>query len=109
AWSKLQGTVTSQLSVPFQRNGHSEPLPVTALQNIAWHDPDGAVRKRAYEAEIAGWESVREPLAACLNGIKGASDTLNRRRGRTDALHTSLDQSRLYRAPLAAMREASRD
>jgi pepF/M3 family oligoendopeptidase len=109
AWGKLQGTVSSQLSVPFERAGRREMLPITALQNLAWHDPDGEVRKRAYEAEIAGWESVREPLAACLNGVKGASDTLNRRRGRADALHTSLDQSRLDRATLDAMMGAMQD
>jgi pepF/M3 family oligoendopeptidase len=109
AWSKLQGTLCSQLSVPFERNGQTERLPITALQNLSWHDPDGAVRKRAYEAELAGWESVREPLAACLNGIKGAGGTLDRHRGRTDALHTSLDQSRLDRATLDAMLGAMQD
>jgi pepF/M3 family oligoendopeptidase len=109
AWSKLQGTVSSQLTVSFQRNGHPEQFPITALQNIAWHDPNADVRRRAYEAEIAGWQSVREPLAACLNGIKGASATLNRRRGRTDALHTSLDQSRLDRATLDAMMGAMQE
>jgi pepF/M3 family oligoendopeptidase len=110
AWNKLQGTVSSQLTVPFERDhGGDGALPVTTLQNISWHDPDGEVRKRAYQAELAAWESVREPLAACLNGIKGSAGTLNRRRGRTDALHASLDQSRLDRATLDAMLGAMRD
>jgi pepF/M3 family oligoendopeptidase len=109
AWGKLQGTVSSQLSVPFERDGRREMLPIAALQNISWHDPSEDVRKRAYTAELAAWETVREPLAACLNGVKGANDTLNRRRGRTDALHTSLDQSRLDRETLDAMLGALRD
>jgi pepF/M3 family oligoendopeptidase len=109
AWGKLQGTVTSQLSLPFERNGRRELLPIAALQNLSWHDPDGRVRQRAYEAELAGWESVREPLAACLNGVKGANAGLNRRRGRTDALHTSLDQARLDRPTLDAMMGAMQD
>ncbi len=109
AWGKLQGTVTSQLSLPFERDGRRELLPITALQNLAWHDPDEAVRQRAYEAELAGWETVREPLAACLNGVKGAGHTLNRRRGRTSALQASLDQSRLDRATLDAMLSAMQD
>jgi pepF/M3 family oligoendopeptidase len=109
AWTKLHGTVTSQLSVPFARDGREELLPVTALQNLAWHDPDAAVRRRAYEAELAAWESVREPLAACLNGIKGSATTLNRRRGRTDALHTALDDARLDRPTLDALLGAMRD
>ena len=106
AWSKLQGTVTSQLRVPFERDGQVDMAPamsITTLQNLAWHDPDGEVRRRAYAAELAAWESVREPLAACLNGVKGASATLNRRRGRANALHGALDQSRLDLATLDAM------
>jgi pepF/M3 family oligoendopeptidase len=109
AWGKLQGTVSSQLSVPFERDGRREMLPIAALQNISWHDPSEEVRKRAYQAELAAWETVREPLAACLNGVKGANETLNRRRGRTDALHTSLDQSRLDRKTLDAMLSAMRE
>ncbi len=109
AWTKLQGTVTSQLSLPFERDGRRERLPITALQNLSWHDPDEAVRRRAYEAELAGWESVREPLAACLNGVKGAGNTLNRRRGRASALQASLDQSRLDRATLDAMLSSMQD
>ena len=49
------------------------------------------------------WEQVREPLAAALNGIKGTVNTLNRRRGRTDALHSAIDGARIDRATLEAM------
>jgi pepF/M3 family oligoendopeptidase len=51
---------------------------------------------------------VREPLAACLNGVKGAVQTLNVRRGRTDALHEALDQARIERETLEAMFAAMR-
>jgi oligoendopeptidase F len=102
AWQKLQGVVTSQLKVSFERNGRVEKLPITVLQNLRT-DPDEEVRRRAYEAELAAWEGVREPLAACLNGVKGAVATLNKRRGRTDALHEALDQARIDRATLEAM------
>jgi pepF/M3 family oligoendopeptidase len=102
AWGKLQGTVCSQLTVPFERNGQTEKLPIPALQNLL-RDPEAAVRRRAYEAELAAWETVREPLAAAMNGVKGAAGVLNRRRGRVDALHTSLDQSRIDRPTLDTM------
>ncbi len=67
------------------------------------------MRRRAYETELAAWESVREPLAACLNGVKGTVNTLNERRGRVDALHQPLDQARIDRGTLEAMLGAMRD
>jgi pepF/M3 family oligoendopeptidase len=106
AWNKLQGTVTSQLAVPFERGGKIEPLPMTALRNTRRYDPDESVRKRAFESEIKAWESVRESLAACMNGVKGEVNTLDERRGREDSLHASLDQSRLDRDSLQAMLES---
>lgn len=108
AWNKLQGVVTSQLKVPFERDGKVEDLPMTILQNLRT-DPDETVRHRAHKAELAAWEAVREPLAACLNGVKGTVATLNRRRGRTDALHEPLDQARIDRETLEAMLGAMYD
>ncbi|MCL7452589.1 MAG: M3 family metallopeptidase, partial [Anaerolineae bacterium] len=109
AWQKLQGVVTSQLKVPFdaREDGHVESLPMAILQNQRT-DADEDVRRRAYEAELAAWEAVREPLAACLNGIKGAVQTLNVRRGRADALHEALDQARIERETLEVMLAAMR-
>jgi oligoendopeptidase F len=43
------------------------------------------------------------PLAACMNGVKGAVGTLDRRRGRSDCLHQTLDQARIDRETLEAM------
>jgi len=83
AWQKLQGTITSQMTVDFEMDGKVQSLPMPALINLRSH-PDEDVRRRAYEAESKAWESVKEPLAACLNGIKGTSVTLNQHRGRTD-------------------------
>jgi pepF/M3 family oligoendopeptidase len=103
AWGKLQGTVTSQVAVPFELDGEVSETPMTALQNIRRSNPDEDVRRRAFEAEINAWESVRESLAACMNGIKGSVNTLNRRRGREDSLHSALDQARISRETLTAM------
>jgi len=102
AWGKLQGVVTSQLKVPFEREAKVEELPMTVLQNLRT-DADEDVRRRAHEAELAAWESVREPLAACMNGVKGSVVTLNQRRGRADALHEPIDQARMDRDTLEAM------
>ncbi len=108
AWQKLQRIVTSQVKVAFARNGEEEEIAITVLQNLRT-DPREEVRRRAYEVELAAWERVREPLAACLNGVKGTVSTLNRRRGRIDALHQPLDQARIDRETLEAMLGAMQD
>jgi pepF/M3 family oligoendopeptidase len=108
AWQKLHGVTTSQCKVAFERDGGTEVLPITVLQNLR-HDPDEDVRRRAFDAEVAAWEDAREPLAACLNGVKGTVATLNKRRGRTDALHEPLDQARMDRDTLDAMLGAMYD
>ena len=105
AFGKLQGTVTSQLSVEFELDGKVQTLPMPALINLHSH-PDETVRRRAYDAEMTAWKSVEEPLAACMNGIKGWANTLNLRRGREDALHSAIDAAHIDRATLEAMLEA---
>ena len=108
AWGKLQGTITSQLSVDFEVDGKVEKLPMPALLNLRTH-ADEDVRHRAYDAENKAWDSVRESLAASLNGVKGEVITLNKRRGREDALHSALDAARIDRKTLNAMLEAMHD
>ena len=108
AWGKLQGTVCSQLTVEFNLDGKPQKLPITALQNLS-HHPDEELRRRAYDAELAAWESVRGPLAAALNGVKGSAITLDRRRGRKDALHDSLDSSRIDRETLDTLLSVMRE
>lgn len=102
AWGKLQGTITSQLSVDFELGGEIQKLPMPALINLRSH-PDEETRHRAYDAENAAWDSVRETLAACLNGVKGEVITLNKRRGRKDALDSAIEQARIDRTTLEAM------
>ena len=98
AWGKLQRVVTSQVTVPFEVEGEMQELPMPALQNIERYHPDEGVRRAAFEAEIEAWEAVREPLAACMNGVKGHVITLDKRRGREDSLHASLDLAQIGRA-----------
>ena len=105
AWSKLQGTLTSQLSVDFELDGKLQKLSMPALINLHSH-PDRQTRQRAYEAEMVAWKSVEEPLAAAMNGIKGTVNTLNRHRGRKDALHSALDSARIDRETLYALLNA---
>ncbi len=107
-WTKLQGTLTSQLSVDFEFDGEVQKLPMPSLINLHSH-PDESVRRRAYETEMEAWKTLEEPLAAAMNGIKGSSGTLNKRRGRTDDLHTAIDMARIDRPTLNAMLSAMHD
>jgi pepF/M3 family oligoendopeptidase len=95
--------------VPFAEAGEPQEMPVAALHNLVCYHPDEGVRRRAFEAELRAWETVSEPLAACLNGVKGTANTLARRRGRPDALHAALEQARLERATLDTMMSVMRE
>ncbi len=108
AWGKLQGTVTSQINIDFELDGKVEKMPITAIINLRSH-PSEEVRRRAYDAENKVWETVKEPLAAAMNGIKGEVNTLNRHRGRTDAVHSAIDRARFDRKTLEAMLGAMKD
>ncbi len=108
AFGKLQGTVTSQLSVDFELDGKTQKMPMPALINLRSH-PDEPTRRRGYEAENIAWAGVQETLAACMNGVKGETLTLDKKRGREDAVHASLDFARIDRATLNAMLGAMKD
>ena len=106
AFSKLQGVVSSQLKSPVVIKGKTELMPMAQIRNLAY-DADEKARKAGYEAEIKAWETVREPIAAALNGVKGHSITLNTHRGRKSCIHHSLDMNRIdektHKALLSAM------
>lgn len=108
AFNKLQGKLTSQLSVEFELDGQMQKLPMPALINIRTH-PDEETRCRAYEAENKAWEGVKETLAACLNGVKGETNVLFKKRGRKDVLHFAVDSARIDRKTLDAMLDAMKD
>ena len=108
AFGKLQGTVTSQMTVDFELDGKIQKMPMPALINLRSH-PDEVTRRRGYEAENKAWEEVKETLAACMNGVKGETLVLDKKRGREDAVHASLDFARIDRATLEAMLGAMKD
>lgn len=108
AFGKLQGNVTSQLKVPFSRDGREELLPITVVRNLCF-DPDPAVRESAYHAELKGWDSIRTTVAAALNSVKGTALTLARRRGWNSVLDADLEQNRIDRPTLDALLGAIRE
>jgi pepF/M3 family oligoendopeptidase len=93
AWSRLHDAIASTLSVVWDRETGARKT-VSALRDYAF-SPDRKIRERAYRAEITAWQSVEIPLAACLNGVKGWSISLDARRGWKTALEKSAFQNRL--------------
>ena len=108
AWGKLYSTFTSQLLVPIEVDGATRELPMSAIRNLAF-DADRAVRRQAYEAELATWRRAAVPIAAALNSVKGEVNTLAQRRGWADPLEIGLFSNAIDRATLNAMLGAARE
>ena len=98
AWSKLQSYMTS--TVPVHYRGTVTNL--SAIRNMAY-DADPQVRKDAYEAELACYEGIKEPVAHALNAIKLETISQCQLRGYTSALDRTLLNSDLKRETLEAM------
>jgi pepF/M3 family oligoendopeptidase len=101
AWSRLQETVSSNASVVWDE-GSGERKTVVELRNLAF-DPERKVRRKAFDLELGVWKTVEIPMAAALNGVKGAANSLNARRGWKSALDKSLVQARISPATLDAL------
>jgi pepF/M3 family oligoendopeptidase len=109
AWAKLHADVTSLLTADVERpGGEVETLPMSLVRGLAT-DPDPALRKAAFEAELEAWDTVVVPLASALNAFKGEANTLNRRRGYDDSLDVALVNNNVDRGTLDAMQDAVKD
>ena len=104
AWSDLQSYLTSTVGVVC--NG--ETMNLSSVRNLA-HDPDPAVRKAAYEAEMAAYEKIQDPVAFALNSIKLETISDCQLRGYKSPLDMSLELSNMKRETLEAMFEAVRE
>ena len=103
AFSQLRDKLDSTLSVDFR----GEPLPLAAVRGKAY-DPDPAVRKDAYDAELAAYPKMDLPMSYCLNSIKMEARTLAKAKGFDSVLDMTLHSSRMDRATLDAMWSAIR-
>lgn len=107
-WARLHADYTALLSVPIVLGGEATALPMSAVRNLA-NDADREIRRTAYHAELAAWRAAEVPLAAALNGVKGAQDVLRRRRGWRDPVEPTLTGNGIDAATLAAMQEACQE
>lgn len=98
AWSDLQGYLTS--TVPVSYNGGTTNL--SAIRNLAYN-PDPAVRKAAYEAELSCYDRIKDSVAYALNSIKLETISDCQLRGYGSPLDRTLEQSDMKRQTLDAM------
>ncbi|HUX14717.1 MAG TPA: M3 family oligoendopeptidase, partial [Spirochaetia bacterium] len=101
AWGRLQESVSSTLSVTWDEKSR-EKKSVIELRGLA-NDSNRTVRKKAYELELQAWKQVEVPLAYSLNGVKGFSVILNRRRRFESTLDRSIFQARINRRILESL------
>lgn len=108
AWSKLHGDWTSQLEVAVELPTGVQTLSMSQVRNLAY-DPDRAVRKAAFEAELAAWKAAETPCAASLNSIKGEVNLIAKRRGWGSPLDETLFAAQIDRKTLDAMLDSARE
>lgn len=104
AWDQLQSFLTSTVKVDY--NG--KVVTLSEIRNMAY-DPDQAVRKAAYEAELACYEKIQDSIAFALNNIKNQVTFLCHKRGYESPLAMTLKQSRMTKETLDAMLEAIKE
>ena len=101
AWSEMQQYLTSTVPVTYR----GETTNLSSIRNLAY-DPDPAVRKDAYEAEIACYDRIKDAVAYALNSIKLETISDCQLRGYESPLARTLKKSHMERATLDAMLEA---
>lgn len=98
AWSDLQSALTSSVTADFR----GEQLNLSAIRNKAY-DPDPAVRREAYEAELACYDKIKEPVAAALNNIKLQVINECKLRGFESPLAQALHEAHMKKETLDAL------
>ncbi len=98
AWADLFNSLTSTVPVHYR----SSVINLPAARNLAF-DPDPQVRKDAFLAELACYESIKEPVAFALNSIKLETLSECQLRGYNSPLEKTLKESHVSQATLDAM------
>ena len=101
AWSDLQQYLTSTVPVTYR----GETTNLSAIRNLAY-DPDPAVRKEAYEAELGCYDRIKDSVAYALNSIKLETISDCQLRGYESPLHRTVKHNNMKMETLEAMLSA---
>ncbi len=97
-WSNLQEYLTSTVIADYR----GEKLNLSSVRNLAY-DKDEAVRKDAYEAELACYEKIKDGVCFALNNLKLQVNTECEMRKAGTPLEMTLRHSRMQKRTLDAM------
>ena len=98
AWADMHQHLTSTVAVHYR----GETTNLSAIRNLAYSD-DPSVRKDAYEAELACYDAIKDPVAFALNSIKLETISDCQLRGYASPLDRTLEKSDMKRETLDAM------
>lgn len=98
AWSELHQHLTSTVKVSYRDTVTN----LSAIRSMAY-DPDPQVRKDAYEAELACYKAIEDPVAYALNSLKLETISQCSLRGYESPLERTLKFSNMKRETLDAM------
>ena len=101
AWENLQSYLTSTVEAEYR----GQRMNLSAVRNLAY-DPDPAVRKDAYDAEIACYDKIKDGVCFALNSLKQQVTTECELRKGGSPLEMTLRASRMKRPTLDAMIQA---
>ena len=101
AWENLQSYLTSTVEADYR----GEKKNLSAVRNLAY-DPDPAVRKDAYDAEIACYDKIKDGVCFALNSLKQQVTTECEMRKGGSPLEMTLRASRMKKTTLDAMIQA---
>ncbi len=104
AWGDLQSYLTSSVTADFC----GEKIGLSAIRNKAY-DPDPAVRREAYEAELACYDKIKLPVASALNNIKLQVLNETKLRGFESPLASTLWYARMKQETLDALFTAMKE
>ncbi|MBR6120124.1 MAG: M3 family oligoendopeptidase [Oscillospiraceae bacterium] len=98
AWENLQSYLSSTVEAEYR----GKKMNLSAVRNLAY-DPDPAVRKDAYDAEIACYDKIKDAVAFSLNSLKQQVTTECELRKAGSPLEMTLRRSRMQKSTLDAM------
>lgn len=104
AWGDLHSYLTSSVTADYR----GEKLNLSSVRNLAY-DPDPAVRRDAYEAELACYKKIEDSIAFSLNSIKLQVINNARLRGFESPLDQTLFNAHMTRETLDALLGAMND